>query len=447
MKISTLANITLGKEMKNMKVSLIVLAIATMFVMASATLAFAVTPYGPLEYNVLTGQGLGSGDDIGWPDNANPQGLTNQWAYFSNSIDRGYRFVGFTTSTHPQGTWNSPYTAGVDGYNYNDPQDYVSVVGGNITFYWNPVKSFWVPIYPYDANGDGIKETFAASTPGSYGPHGNYTTTTHKCRECHAVHRAAGKFKLTRADTREEACDWCHGKGAGSGFNIQMDNDDEMTREYDVGHSLGFNLNTGKWKAPDDTDPAYDLHSSTGGFSCFDCHSPHANKQRLLGWISDLRTGGTLNVQVPSTIVNSGNDEGVQAVPWPRTSNPPVTFKHKPIFPAGRWLLLENPDDGENADDNNTTALGPSGYQINKVPINWNFPYGTCDDSEVIGSNAYLNLATCFGVSVSEFCTDCHDGNAGLHTQRAAMFSEDRALRNQASYYDIGYSHDTMPRH
>ncbi len=29
-------------------------------------------------------------------------------------------------STHPYGTWNNPYTRGVDGYNYTDPQDYTS---------------------------------------------------------------------------------------------------------------------------------------------------------------------------------------------------------------------------------------------------------------------------------------------------------------------------------
>ncbi|MHB8840585.1 MAG: hypothetical protein ACYC56_02150 [Candidatus Aquicultor sp.] len=28
--------------------------------------------------------------------------------------------------THPYGTWNNPYTNGVDGYNYTDPQDYTS---------------------------------------------------------------------------------------------------------------------------------------------------------------------------------------------------------------------------------------------------------------------------------------------------------------------------------
>lgn len=134
-------------------------------------------------------------------------------------------------------------------------------------------------------------------------------------------------------------------------------------------------------------------------------------------------------------------------VPWPRSSNPAPGLKDKPVFPAGAWILLENPDANEGVDDNDISSTGPSGYKVNKLPVSWDYPYGTCDDDETIGSIAYLNFKTCMGISVSEFCTDCHDGNAGLHTQVAPMFSEDRALRGESNVYDIGYSHDAQPRH
>lgn len=42
------------------------------------------------------------------------------------------------------------------------------------------------------------------------GPHGKYTTTTNKCKICHAVHRAEGAFALLRTDNADDACSYCH---------------------------------------------------------------------------------------------------------------------------------------------------------------------------------------------------------------------------------------------
>ncbi|PIU27717.1 MAG: hypothetical protein COT10_02100, partial [Candidatus Aquicultor secundus] len=132
--------------------------------------------------------------DLNQPRNGYPAKDWNYKEQGKNVASGNYTgSIGFGTSTHPYGTWNSPYTLGIDGYNYNDAQDYTD--DGTMT-------------------GTGLYTS---------GPHGGYLTATHKCRECHAVHRAAGKFKLLRSDTRFEACDWCHGTGAGSGYNIQMD--------------------------------------------------------------------------------------------------------------------------------------------------------------------------------------------------------------------------------
>ena len=412
----------------------------------------------------------------------------------------------FNISVHVQGTWNSPYTAGIDGYNYNDPQDYVAAGDQN------PANA-----YRFQS-----------------GPHGGYLTSTHRCRECHAVHRAAGKFKLLRSDTRFEACDWCHGTGAGSGFNIQMDNNDGYTTEYNVGHTMGFGIESGKWKAPDDTYPAFTPNYWQGGFSCFDCHSPHANPARMLGyndagvvqgleWADTDFYGGQARYY---SIVNPGHG-GV-------TDGPGDTILcvdcHKqtldgsgeflegyptavPLYQAGSWLLLKNAD-REIAVTSETidyfrvgNAEGQAGtvetmsiaagqeisdlvfayselvggeasvtagqlnqfntdtaYPVNKIPIDWNTPMGIAKSpvgNAAMTVRTYLATAPAHsGVwNVNEFCTDCHDGNAGLHTVAAPLFSEDRALRNQGNNldgtpindfrgnYDIAYGHDQNSRH
>lgn len=52
-----------------------------------------------------------------------------------------------------------------------------------------------------DASGDGTYTT---------NPHGGYSTTSNKCKTCHAVHRANGTFALMRVDSPDDACNYCH---------------------------------------------------------------------------------------------------------------------------------------------------------------------------------------------------------------------------------------------
>ncbi len=311
-----------------------------------------------------------------------------------------------------------------------------------------------------------------------------------------------------RADSRTEACDWCHGQGAGSGYNIQMDNDDSFSQEYNVGHTMGFGTQDGKFKAPDDTYPAYTPKYYMGGFSCMDCHSPHGNPQRMLGFMDMGRmmsptlpgprgdNGSSMflqtGMQVPGFISNSGsNAENTEMmrVPWPLNIRRPsyevtmtVPFpdgsggmvfmevsvfnvwqavadkvswlSYRPIVPGGRYLLIENPDDSEPVPDYSTATVTFPGdgnnYVVNKVKISWDFPYGSVGEDDLLGDSAsnFIN-PLCAAVTVSQFCTDCHDCNAGLHTLATPLFSEDRAVRGAtgASAYDIGYGHDTNPRH
>jgi hypothetical protein len=360
--------------------------------------------------------------------------------------------------THPYGFWNNPITQGREAYNYNNPQDYTSLSG--------------------------------------QGPHGNYSTSTHKCRECHAVHRASGKFKLMRADSRTEACDWCHGDGAGSGYNIQMDNDDAMTQEYNVGHTMGFGVNGGRYKAPDDTYPAYTPKYYLGGFSCIDCHSPHGNRQRVLGF-------NNFYASYPSTSAGQalyGAPYATQTVPWAwqpgfGVANPGRSFwgDHnmtlpgpirlgQPVFRPGSWILVKNPNqeiawttitpsttlppvfvqgqaviygpynpipNGAEIPDLFTGGVYVSQLDatlpVNKTPVDWERALGgNAAPNAGISYNATLSVV----FTVNEFCADCHDGNAGQHTIATAMYSEDRAARDASDFpYDIAYSHDSVPRH
>ena len=438
--------------------------------------------------------------DLNQPRNGYPAKDWNYKEQGKNVASGNYTgSIGFGTSTHPYGTWNSPYTLGIDGYNYNDAQDYTD--DGTMT-------------------GTGLYTS---------GPHGGYLTATHKCRECHAVHRAAGKFKLLRSDTRFEACDWCHGTGAGSGFNIQMDNDDNYITEYNTGHTMGFGISSGKWKAPDDTYPAFTPNYWLGGFSCFDCHSPHANPARMLGY-NDAGVAVGLevtNIASPKYgqilgVVNSGHgqttygDASASELPcldchWKSRSTAwgdlALTHNPFPVYRSGSWLLIKNPDreiatraetgiayfDLDSGNSTTDVAVGQeisdriaatsqvingvatvtaglfhqfdtdTPYPVSKLAIDWNSPVGIPLYDET--SSGFDLRATVKKVwSVDEFCTDCHDGNAGLHTVQAPLFSEDRALRTQTQTsakdstavvddakfkgsYDLGYGHDAQPRH
>ncbi|MDI6817067.1 MAG: hypothetical protein QME41_07745 [Actinomycetota bacterium] len=455
------------------KALVILMALALLLAMGSMALAKQDPDGGPgnIVPNEVTPVGhAGAVKDYQYYE----QGVATSSGAYTGSIPTDI----YARSTHVYGTWNSPYTAGVDGYNYNDAQDYVAA--------GDQVSNGTTMLY-------------------QSGPHGGYLTSTHRCRECHAVHRAAGKFKLLRSDTRFEACDWCHGTGAGSGFNIQMDNDDDYTTEYNVGHTMGFGIESGKWRAPDDTYPAFKPNYWFGGFSCFDCHSPHANPMRMLGYKNNGTPGGVVEAGKYYAIANPGHDN-IQFAEDALGSNTGKNYwkNDKPIYLAGSWLLIKNPDaeiatDTETvkyfdvdfqttqtvtinkgqeiidkiyaktdakgnaligllgqyaagmgwsvdlSDENSTSAKFP----VNKMPIDWDSPVGAAGGGTVNpGFDARGGTAIW---SVNEFCTDCHDGNAGQHTVRAPLFSEDRALRVQSNpnggSYDLAYGHDVQPRH
>lgn len=314
------------------------------------------------------------------------------------------------------------------------------------------------------------------------GPHGGYTTTTNKCQDCHSTHYATGKYMLLRANSREEACDFCHVGGGGSQHNIQMDNAYDMTG-VDVtgtaaggngtGHTLGY-----KGNAPADINPAF---SDPNGFACFDCHTPHGNSARVLATFADpgrkmggfivqnvFKVGdpqGTVFAAGPVDIRTAANgadgtywgvttDEG-NVIVVTRTGGVNTPAK-KPIWPGGRFLLLKNPDGANDMSEVPTGTVADNG-QV-KMAISWDDPIGPADtayggdDRSHSANPAWNNSATPnkfdpLGLnSVSEFCTDCHAGAAGLSNQPANVWRPNPSDLATGSYV-VAQSHDAQPRH
>jgi predicted CXXCH cytochrome family protein len=377
--------------------------------------------------------------------------------------------------------------------------------------------------YPNNA-GLYVRTPFEATTQTATfkGPHGDYTTTTNKCQDCHSTHYATGSYMLLRANDRENACTFCHAGGGGSATNIQMDNAyngtgviGESTRGLGVGHTLGY-----KGNAPADINPAF---SDTEGFACFDCHSPHGNSARVLTtfanpgravfeadstglghtWVTNVGSAApatqavgfiktvnglsftlasdptygkyfdlTENDGLAGTIATVGiwglaPVEGNFVV---RTSGTSWKAAVKPVWGTGRFLLLKNPDNemvgGATMSDVTTSGMTGTTYNtadngLNKLSIDWVNPLGPGDAayggnqdrskylSQVLplgtGGSAFPTAK--FGIlSVSEFCTDCHDGTAGSSVQPANVWLPD-ANNAATGTYKVVYSHDAQPRH
>jgi hypothetical protein len=342
-------------------------------------------------------------------------------------------------------------------------------------------------VAPAFAEGYNTSGEYARGNGYFSGPHGGYTTTTNKCQVCHATHYAEGKYMLLRANSREAACDFCHGGGGGSTINIQMDNsyatgafsnskasaESTTTMGYGTGHTLGYAGN-----APADIKPAY---KSAGGFACFDCHSPHGNSARIMTTFSNPgRAIGTDDVVVapgePDFVgkqiggdmakVDVGGEWGIDPVhgnlKWfanPDSTSPRLFYR--PIWPNGRFLLLKNAHADAQEGGADTVVAGPTELAtdgVNKYKIDWSEPLGPADGGygggqdndndnnfpfapkQTVDSDGNGELDGGF-LSLSEFCVDCHDGTAGASTQSAEVW------RSFDETYAVAYSHDAQPRH
>ncbi len=103
----------------------------------------------------------------------------------------------------------------------------------------------------------------------STGPHRGYSSTGHKCKACHAVHLASGTYKLTRANSASDACNFCHAFGGPHGssaspYDQAPGRDPEATIN---GHTIGESF---------DSIPDGPIISIT--LLCVSCHSVHGAK-------------------------------------------------------------------------------------------------------------------------------------------------------------------------
>jgi len=262
------------------------------------------------------------------------------------------------------------------------------------------------------------------------GLHGRYLMTSSRCQDCHGFDNQGESNLINAFKTRDGSCNWCHGSGSASTRHIAMDNDDEGTVEYDTGHSHGYGLGNGKWKAPNDTYPAFTANFWMGGLSCFDCHTAHANPARTLGHTADgIPLYGILDPGFTSTKISS--QPGRQS-----------------IYKAGRWVLKKNPDrelyEGtgfEIPDDYEGDFSRLIPFPVNKVAIDWDNPR-TENPNELTHSSVPCEKVS----SINELCVDCHDGNAGLHHVTSLVYSEEKALSGETGIdsYVEAHGHDSQ---
>lgn len=357
---------------------------------------------------------------------------------------------------------------------------------------------FAIAVVPAFAEGYNTPTEYTRANGYFSGPHGGYTTTTNKCADCHSTHYAAGSFMLLRANSREAACDYCHGGGGGSTINIMMDNDYKLMSDpttatagiavvdgssgNGTGHTLGYTGN-----APADIKPAY---SQAAGLACFDCHSPHGNSARIMTTFSDPgRALGTSNVMVATGdpgfigkeasfdgVINASGEWGIDPDYgnlkwWGNPDGLGARLIYRPIWPNGRFLLLKNPHveiSGvtglEVPDTTVTSAANETATDgVNKYMIDWDEPMGPADGTyggyqDNDNDNAFPfapQTADSDGdglpdggfLSASEFCVDCHDGTGGASTQPAEVWAPAGVSGSLEGTYTVAYSHDTQPRH
>lgn len=118
-------------------------------------------------------------------------------------------------------------------------------------------------------------------------PHGNFSTSTNKCKTCHAVHGAREtSFRLLRNESRQDECNFCHWKAAGaSKYRLYAYSDLGYTvrGEHTLGATIVPDSNLARGNpAATSGDATYNVpdrgtYDSWGNPSlfCFSCHSVH----------------------------------------------------------------------------------------------------------------------------------------------------------------------------
>jgi hypothetical protein len=129
----------------------------------------------------------------------------------------------------------TPTVIGANGastFSYKDLQDATAKYEGGYTEFNGATAT------TYASNGASYSVDPAADTMAGFGPHGGYDTASNKCKVCHAVHRAEGAYFLLRADSQDDACDYCHIGGSAHSSKVVYTANPAGTATTN-GHTIG----------------------------------------------------------------------------------------------------------------------------------------------------------------------------------------------------------------
>ena len=241
-------------------------------------------------------------------------------------------------------------------------------------------------------------------------PHGGYSSTSNKCKTCHAVHLAEGPFRLLRGATgAADECDYCHGDGGHASTIVKADTEE--------GHTMGWPAiaagGTGDpSRPPDDSDvtaPAVQLAYSVdlNPFRCGACHSPHDNNTVTF-------TGAG------SSKLLKKDPDGGESLYW----DPDAV---EPILTKSRWCSDCHSANYGAQDDEKTVGGQPryghdvvhdGGGALAPEPHNNNltsFPY-PCAQSDCHDGTTPLGDPN-DGVNNGPTCEQCHQSDGFPHSQ------------------------------
>jgi hypothetical protein len=133
---------------------------------------------------------------------------------------------------------NQPTVIAADGgsrWSYQDASDATAKREGGYALFNDPglASTYSSEGADYSIGGGWVDQSKFATA----GPHGGYDTSTNKCKVCHAVHRAEGTYYLLRANSIDDACNYCHIDSPHSRKEVYTGNDAGIYTPN--GHTMG----------------------------------------------------------------------------------------------------------------------------------------------------------------------------------------------------------------
>jgi hypothetical protein len=125
--------------------------------------------------------------------------------------------------------------SGPSRWSYQDASDATAKREGGYALFNDPglASTYSSEGADYSIGGGWVDQSKFATA----GPHGGYDTSTNKCKVCHAVHRAEGTYYLLRANSIDDACNYCHIDSPHSRKEVYTGNDAGIYTPN--GHTMG----------------------------------------------------------------------------------------------------------------------------------------------------------------------------------------------------------------